>query len=340
LDLYSSEVLQEKNSPVPESLNQPCQRISLFLDQIGVDADFTTVQAAVDSATAGDIIYIEGTNIPYSAQVTISKALTLIGPGYFLASNDSTQANVAPALVTTGYFYLNPGSEGTYMAGLTISSLYISASNLIVERNNISTLYVGYNYDIGNVVIRQNYIYTINDGSHYTSVVIKNNIITYRLNNTIKATWLIYNNTFQSSYTNTIISVYNSSVKNNIVINTHTSPSYDCINTDPARNNNIEFSVCNKAPYNQPELDNNIWDAAPDSVFVGEGNNETKLYLKENSPAIGYGENGQDCGAYGDIKPYVLSGMPPVPHIFKANIPVSATTTGGLPVNVKIKSQK
>jgi hypothetical protein len=305
----------------------------------GVDADFTTIQAAVDSAEAGDMIYIEGTNIPYSATVNMTKALNLIGPGYFLASNDSTQANVAPALVT-GTFTLSPGSEGTYIAGLTISTLYIAASNLIVERNNITTIIVGYGYNVGNVVIRQNYLNTINDLSSYTSAVIKNNICTQSISNSTKATWLIYNNTFDAYYSGVVVSVYNSSVKNNIVNNSRSGDTYHCINTDPARNNNIEFNVCNKAPYNQPLLENNIWDADPLLVFVGDGNNETKLYLAEDSPAIGYGENGQDCGAYGDNTPYILSGMPPVPHIFKANIPVSATTTGGLPVNVKIKSQK
>jgi hypothetical protein len=305
----------------------------------GVDADFDNIPAAVDSASAGDIIYIEGTNIPYSTNFNIEKPLTLIGPGYFLASNDSTQANVSTAIIS-GTINLLPGSEGLYMAGLTINAnLRISASNLIIERNNISTLQMGYSTDIGNVVIRQNYIYSIYDNNYYTSAVIKNNIVVQRISNSFRANWLIYNNTVYGSQTGTMIEVYNSSVKNNIVINTQGAASYDCIDTDPMRNNNIEFNVCNKVPYNQPELENNIWDADPALVFILDGNNETMLYLLEGSPAIGYGENGQDCGAYGDLTPYILSGMPPVPHIFKANVPVSATTTGGLPVNVKIKSQ-
>lgn len=306
----------------------------------GVDADFDNIPAAVDSASAGDIIYIEGTNIPYNANVNIDKPLTLIGPGYFLASNDSTQANLSTAIIT-GTVDLIPGSEGLYMAGLTINaSLRISASNLIIERNNITSISVGYNADIGNVVIRQNYISSINDYNHYTSAVIKNNIVTSKISASNRANWLIYNNTMYGATTSAKIDVYNSSVKNNIVINTQSSASYDCINTDPSKNNSIEYNVCNKPPYNQPALENNIWDADPALVLTLEGNNETMLYLKENSPAIGYGENGLDCGAYGDITPYILSGMPPVPHIFKATVPVSATTTGGLPVNVKIKSQK
>ncbi len=304
----------------------------------GIDADFTTVQAAVDSATAGDIIYIEGTNIPYVG-FNIEKPLTFIGPGYFLASNDSTQANVSAAIISTTIKF-SPGSEGSYMAGLSTGQVRLDASNLLIERNNMSTIVIGYSQNIGNVVVRQNYISTISDQSGYSSAVIKNNIVVYYITNSIRANWLIYNNTVYSNYSGSAINVYNSSIKNNIVINTQSYESYHCINTAPGQNNNIEFNVCNKPPYNLPELENNIWDADPALVLSLEGNNETKLFLIEGSPAIGYGENGQDCGAYGDLTPYVLSGMPPVPHIFKANVPVSATTTGGLPVNVKIKSQK
>jgi len=305
---------------------------------IGIDANFKTIQAAFDSATAGDIIYIEGTNIPYDA-ATFNKPLTIIGTGYFLAVNDSTQANLAPSI--TGTININAGAEGSYVAGLT-APIRVGASNVIVERNNISALAIGYNNNVGNVVVRQNYINTISDQNYYTSAVIQNNIITHYITSSIKANWLIYNNTVYSSYTSNsgAVNVFNSSIKNNIVINTQSSPVYQCINTTPDQNNNIEWNVCNKEPYNQPVLENNIWTAEIDAIIVNEGAAEHKLYLPAGSPAIGYGEGGVDCGAYGGLNPYILSGMPPVPHIFKASVPVSATTTGGLPVNVKIKSQK
>lgn len=306
---------------------------------IGIDADFKDIQSAFDSASAGDIIYIEGTNIPYG-NATASQPFTIIGTGYFLAVNDSTQANLAPSITAT--LTLNSGAEGTYMAGLTTSNLRIGASNVIIERNNLSSVTIGYNNDVGNVVIRQNYINSITDQYSYTSAVIQNNIVTYYLYSSVKANWLIYNNTFFSNYSSSsgLINVYNSSIKNNIVINTSSSATYHCINTSPEQNNNIEWNVCNKEPWNMPVPENNIWTAAIDAIVVNVGSAEHKLYHAEGSPAIGYGEGGIDCGAYGGLNPYILSGMPPVPHIFKASVPVSATTTSGLPVNVKIKSQK
>jgi len=304
----------------------------------GIDADFTAIQAAVDSAEPGDIIYVEGTNIPYNG-AAISKQLNFYGPGYFLASNDSTQANVSAATIS-GTLTLQSGAEGSYLAGLTISMLNVSASNVIIERNNITTLYIANSHDVGNVLIRQNYIYIITDGSYYSSAVIQNNILTGTVSSSVRASWLIYNNSIKGNNYGFIISVYNSSIKNNIVENEMANENYTCINTDVTMNNNIQFNICNKVPYNQPVPANNLWGTDMTQVITGTGNNETRFYLIEGSLASGYGENGVDCGAFGNNTPYILSGMPPIPHIFNASVPVSATTTGGLPVNVKIKSQK
>jgi hypothetical protein len=304
---------------------------------LGIDADFTTIQAAFDTASANDIVYIEGTNIPY-ASATLNKPLTVIGPGYFLASNDSTQANLSSSLI--GEITLGSASTGSYLAGLTMNTLYLWSSNVIIERNNITSIYIGWNgFDVGSVVIRQNYIGSIDDHGSYTSAIIENNIVTSGITSSQMATWLIYNNTIQTGW-GVSIQVYNSSIKNNIIKNTYPSNDYYCINTDPTRNNNIKYNICNKLPNTQPPPPENLWGVDMTQVIAGTGNNETRFYLIEGSLATGYGENGIDCGAFGNITPYVLSGMPPVPHIFKASIPVSATTTGGLPVDVKIKSQK
>ena len=306
----------------------------------GIDADFTTVQDAFDAANDNDIVYIEGTNIPY-AGASLSKPLTIIGPGYFLASNDSTQANLSSSIINN--ITLNATASGSYLAGLTIAQLTVGANNVIVERNNISTIYVGMtNTNVSNVIIRMNYLGSISDENNYnaySTAVIRNNIITTYISTSNRAAWYIYNNTlFGNHYV--LIQVCNSIIKNNIVQNTYPYEDRFCINTDITRNNTIEFNVCNKAPFNLPVLPNNIWDADMSQVFTQTGNNETRFYLIENSLAAGYGEGGIDCGAFGDATPYVLSGMPPVPHIFKATVPLSATPTSGLPVNVKIKSQK
>ena len=60
--------------------------------------------------------------------------------------------------------------------------------------------------------------------------------------------------------------------------------------------------------------------------------------LKAGSPAIGGGVSGADCGAFGGPAPYVLSGVPNLPHIYEADVPASATSDSGLQVSIKVKS--
>ena len=61
------------------------------INGVTVDADFTTLQAAVDGASAGDTLYLMGSQTSYGNGV-FNKKLVVIGPGYWLAENQNTQA--------------------------------------------------------------------------------------------------------------------------------------------------------------------------------------------------------------------------------------------------------
>ena len=304
-------------------------------NNVGVNADFSDLQAAIDSASAGDIIYIENSGIPYNGNTQIDKQLTILGPGYFLATNDSTQANKAPASVQ--YIYFQPGSDGSVLMGVKIlQALYLNASNLVIARNYIGHLSLAYSYDCGNIIIQQNYVGSVSDGNHYYTAIIRNNIINSQVAMSQFGSIQFHNNSVYNSTSNFLVNLHNSSIKNNIVFNAYSS-FQKCIDTDPADNNTIEYNVTNQDP--DAGFPNNIWEAVPEEVIQFTGGPETKFFLIEGSPAIGYGQNGVDCGAFGADAPYVLSGLPPIPHIFETNIPVSGTSNSGLPVNVKIKSQ-
>jgi hypothetical protein len=60
--------------------------------------------------------------------------------------------------------------------------------------------------------------------------------------------------------------------------------------------------------------------------------------MKAGSPALGSGSGGVDCGAFGGSTPYILSGVPNLPHIYEADVPASATSSSGLQVSIKVKS--
>ena len=63
-----------------------------------------------------------------------------------------------------------------------------------------------------------------------------------------------------------------------------------------------------------------------------------KWKLKDGSPAIGAGSGGADCGAFSGLSPYILSGIPNLPHIYEADVPASATSESGLQVTIHVKS--
>jgi hypothetical protein len=63
-----------------------------------------------------------------------------------------------------------------------------------------------------------------------------------------------------------------------------------------------------------------------------------KWELRAGSPALVAGSAGVDCGAFGGPVPYILSGIPDLPHIYEADVPATATTDSGLPVTIKVMS--
>ena len=97
------------------------------------DVDFTPIQQAHDDAgvSNGDTLYVYGSVNNYGS-LTMSKQLTLIGPGYFLNENPETQANSISANCNT--FSLNSGSENSFITGLDIDYLIIKTSNQKIYR--------------------------------------------------------------------------------------------------------------------------------------------------------------------------------------------------------------
>ena len=88
----------------------------------------------------------------------------------------------------------------------------------------------------------------------------------------------------------------------------------------------------------------NQYDVDMASVFVDyDGalgySTDGKWQLKAGSPAIGTGLGGVDCGAFDGIEPYVLSGLPEVPHIYEVIMPGTVISDEDLSVTVRVKAQ-
>jgi hypothetical protein len=300
----------------------------------GADPDYATLQAANDAASNGDTIYVEGSPTDYDG-ADISKELVIIGPGYFLTDNDSTQA-FGIAATFNGNINFNTGSAGSIITGCIINaSIMLDVSDISIIRCKLYYIYII--SDVNNILILQNYISSLNFstyGKMVTNSVISNNIVIDGMDFSSTSGNLQIVNNVCTGYNN-VINVYNASIANNIIT---LSNGYISVNTGNAINNNIFAGAGTNANGNQ-------YNVVMANVFVdfsGSLNysDDAKWKLKTGSPAIGAGVSGIDCGVFGGPTPYVLSGVPNLPHIYEATIPGTAYSNLGLACTIKIKSGK
>ncbi len=315
----------------------------------GFDADFTDLQTAINSATAGDILLIQGSAASYG-NVTITKPLVLSGPGYFLAQNPQTQAQLSEA--TLGTLLIDNGGSGCIVEGLSILQgiALDSVNNVIIQSCRVESQYPYYtyygltaNYSQSTVVRNcyfSNTYYAAILCNSPSSCIISNNIISNTGGGGIAGSNCIIENnvfaptTFNNSYPYPV-NVNASTVQNNIF-----SVGYAIVATNSSVVNNLFAGGFNGGIIingNQEYVDMS-------TVFIGWANNgysgDGRWQLLLGSPAIGAGVGGIDCGAWGGSSPYRLSGMSFNPNIWQVVMPTTGTSGGGMSVTVKANANQ
>lgn len=331
-----------------------------------LNPNYDNLQNAINGAQNGDIIYVYPGN--YSEGVIVNKPLSIIGYGYLLTENNHI---VKPITVTNTYVagitFKNSSSGSSVssihfgsMAADTLESMLIQKVHtplIVIRKSNNITIqkcyfehfgscnqYDGFGNGSGsmrfynilimgnssNIIIKNNYFfsrasdaYWCNDPSTYFG---------YGIWAPDEATVEICNNVFDCR-----IRARNSVIKNNIQVKIRSTTELGndistCIYT-----NNISYNA-SFGTNNGNQANVNISD-----IFVGstvESSPDARYILKEGSPAIGAGVNGEDCGMFGGNDPYVISGIPNIPMIQIFEAPDAANQTEGLPVRIKVKSNK
>jgi hypothetical protein len=340
-----------------------------------VDADFTSVSAAYSAASPGDTLYIEGSGTNYSTSININKKIIMIGPGFHLDKNDSTQANQNDATLT-GYIRIQPGAEGSEFHGLNFEwSSYFNGcySRVMIEvdcdsisfiRNRMywtysgsSSAYTMFNICdnhqditlIGNWMVSQfNNNNCMRVGSACTSILIANNFIAQSRNSSTDP--MNYNNSYYAIRTqnnpNNRITFLNNVIQGRW-------QSYYCTNL-----NNIH--IVGSIDRSQSTWYNNIGHNT--SIPSGNGNqlsvNYTTIFERTTNgaanwwedenywrliaagPAEGAGVSGEDCGFFGGALQFNPSGLPAIPAIFNATIPATTDKGSGLSIDISSKSHK
>ncbi|HYG03558.1 MAG TPA: hypothetical protein VD927_14015 [Chryseosolibacter sp.] len=322
---------------------------------VGNGAPYTTIQAAVDAAVAGDTIQIAGGAVPYSGP-TVNKQLVFIGPGYFLGENPDTQQNKSPAKISDAFTF-QAGSNGSFVMGLQFETgtygiaLQSGISNIVIKRNYFANGSYGilFNATSGaansNIFVQQNYFafspwnHTYNysndafllnnyiggsiDGLNNSSLTIKHNVVN-----------VTGNAVFAGSPSN-------SNIQNNIFI-FGTLPSATGLGLSNSFTNNLcDETIFGTADANQASVDmSTVFVVNPVVATPAGTSTDGRWMLVGGSPAIGAGASLEDCGMFGSADPYVLSGVPPIPAIYELIAPTSATQSGGLNINIKAKSRQ
>jgi hypothetical protein len=346
------------------------------IDNIAVDADFNTLQDAIDGASGGDTLYLMGSKSSYGSG-TFDKKLVVIGPGYWLTENQYTQAISDTARVSTLTF--NEGSQGSKVQGLSLVYSYS-----VDWPNAVNFKYIIINTD--SITIAKNYIFLYRYGNYTPGTFEGITIYGDRTNIKIQQNWIeVEINDGYSGYNGSIIAIHftgvpsNCFIRNNF-ISSNKSNTYgtatnirmdindmtndlkiynnvlwgDCLTYYTDQRNNIfvsgvyngvgdilMYNLCNETQYpvDPPELYNQQ-NIDMSTVFTDYAKFIDNGYvLATGSPAIGAGVNGGDCGVFSFDTggfPYVLSGMPAIPSIYEAI--VQPIVGSSLPVTIKAVS--
>ena len=113
-------------------------------NQPGVDADFSDLSVAISTAVIDDTLYVEGSVISYGS-ITLNKRLNLIGAGFFIAANDSTQA--LPNSSRLDRLVITASGSGSIISGIEVRNTSTSTSTnqfgmveLASGANNVSLI--------------------------------------------------------------------------------------------------------------------------------------------------------------------------------------------------------
>ena len=294
---------------------------------------YSDIQGAHDAASNGDTIMLEGSPEIYFASFNFSKKLIVKGPGFFLDENPGISANKLPAIISSIGFH--EGSKGSVIIGVTFDAFiyfYNGSSDITIRRCYLSGLNWGNsneNITVSECFFRSSSTNIGSGGAQLTNLVIWNCIF----NGTISVTGTgstgeFINNVFNSNN----ITIPNGFVmKNNILFTTEKT------NVDlPDLNSFISYNISISDHFGT--ANNNKANVAASSLFLGTGSTDGIWQLKAGSPAIGTGEGGIDCGAFGGLGPYILSGVPTGPVIYQLNVSSHSITGNKLPVTIKVKS--
>ena len=318
-------------------------------------ADFTgTLQAVHDNASvvSGDTIHIEQSPTTYGNCI-FTKRLVVIGAGFFLNQNPFTQVNIDYGSTVGDLTFYNNNASGSHVFGLTTGIIYMGVNNLLIARCQLtSLLYIGNTgaTDLNGMTVRQCFLsgQTVNGQAMVRSntgtglvsnMDFSNNIFRFPGFNS----GLVLNAKVSGLFKNNVINTYYSSnIQNFYVLNNIGFSGGNASNT--FTNCVVEYNVGTTAGmFVTPAGTNNTIGLGNQTktvaqiALLGGTSIDNGSSLAVSSECIGAGKDGTDCGAFGGDYPYKLSGIAPVPNIYKVVIAPISAGSSSISVTVSAK---
>lgn len=326
---------------------------------------YTALQAAIDSANAGDILHVRGSATSYGS-VTLNKQLEIYGIG-FNPDKD------IPLLSYVDNLYMNENSSNSRISGLYITGILgvayddpngaYSLSNISIDNCRIGRITSGSTCcgtrNTDNVIIRNNVLgnensataQTILDliGSYGTisNAVITNNVILGETDGnygSLEATGaLVKNNLFIGGGTvqNAFYVLSNSTVANNVFLGRAPAASSSLSNV--VFSNNLSFST---AADTLPAVGSGITGTSNlmgiDPLLINAAVGATidvgafDPTPNTGSPLLNAGTDGTDIGISGSTIPWDGTGVP-LPIIQQLNVTEVIKQGDNLEINVKAR---
>lgn len=304
------------------------------VNNVNPNANFQTLDAAMDSVAIGDTIYLEGSAVNYELSNPITKSVTIIGPGYFLSENPTTLQYQIPATIKSasgGTIRVSADNcvfEGvTFVPGVGTSYLHIAGNNITLRRCRFSSVRIDVsdgtptNHNYYNLTIMQCYLeygVTLTTQDRMYNALICNNIIPGN---------------------NNISGFYSSTIENNTMVGSQ-SAAITSNNGCTIRNNFIRQTSSLSTGNTSCNIDSNyVYQGTSDLVPSAGTSTDGEYQMSPTSPGMTAGMGNSQCGAFGGVTPYILSGLPNIPHIYEIEAPSAGSADSGLPVIIRIMTE-
>ncbi len=298
-----------------------------------------SLQPALDDAQDGDIVLLPGGT--FAGSFTVGQRISLVGVGFHPDSTTATSSTVL-----SGDLRLLPSAGGSYFSGLHILqdiqvlTSGVRVDNIVIHRCHIAGD-VGYflNVNSSNWLISESVL-----GSQVwgmKSCRISNCIVEYSIQNHVNL--IVEHSIFLYGTTTSargVQSCANCVVQGNVFAHPLGRVSGVAGQWSHVANNVFVYS----SPGAEVTNVQNVFNASQTSLFVSYDGTTTwiptmNFHLASNSPAIGTGPGGTDCGIYGGPNPWKEGAVPITPHIQEQVIGTTTNSTGGLPVHVRVAAQ-